>query len=176
MTWTLKSSHIAWVRTIILNFVKHILIIASFYSDVPFPEEQTIGLDSFIFNSCGTNVGQYGPFKEECISYYESLCMYHFFFVIIIFIQYYHNNIDNIIYIHDNIIFKASITPKWTCSTITSMNEENPIDNETYLGKIIASYISTKCNLLKFGNCDTWIFLLWFIIDIEHIYFLLVRK
>ena len=53
--------------------------LVSFYSDVPFPEEQTIGLDSFIFNSCGTNVGKYDPIKEECISYYESLGMYHLF-------------------------------------------------------------------------------------------------
>jgi len=72
--------------------------------DVPFPEEQTIGLDSFIFNSCGTNVGQYGPYKEECISYYESLGG---------------NNTE---------------VDMLDLATITSMGEEAEANSEMYLG------------------------------------------
>merc|ERR1719397_91670 len=41
--------------------------------EVPYPEQPGVGLDSFLFNSCGTNTGQFGPYKEECVSYYESL-------------------------------------------------------------------------------------------------------
>ena len=43
------------------------------FAEVPYPEQPGVGLDSFLFNSCGTNTGQFGPYKEECVSYYESL-------------------------------------------------------------------------------------------------------
>ena len=42
------------------------------FSDVPYPEETT-EVESFIFTSCGSNVGQFPPSKEECVTYYESL-------------------------------------------------------------------------------------------------------
>ena len=41
-------------------------------SDVPYPEETT-GVESFIFTSCGNNVGKMPPTIEDCVTYYESL-------------------------------------------------------------------------------------------------------
>ena len=74
--------------------------------DVDFPEEQTIGLDSFIFNSCGTNVGQYGPYKEECVLYYENLGRQITTIFLIIL------SISEII-----LFLKGAIIQKWTCLT-----------------------------------------------------------
>ena len=62
------------------------------------------------------------------------------FFVIIICIQYYHNNIDNIIHIHDH--FQGGNNTEvdmLDLATITSMDDENPVDNEKYLGNIVYS-------------------------------------
>lgn len=42
------------------------------FSEVPYPKE-TIEVDSFVFTSCGSNVGHLPPSKEECVTYYESL-------------------------------------------------------------------------------------------------------
>ena len=41
-------------------------------SDVPYNEDQT-EVDSYIFTSCGNNVGNFPPTKEDCVTYYESL-------------------------------------------------------------------------------------------------------
>ena len=40
--------------------------------DVDYPEETT-EVESYIFTSCGSNVGRLPPTKEECVTYYESL-------------------------------------------------------------------------------------------------------
>ena len=40
--------------------------------DVPNPPEQT-EVDSYVFTSCGNNVGNLPPTAEDCVTYYESL-------------------------------------------------------------------------------------------------------
>ena len=40
--------------------------------DVDYPEDTT-EVESFIFTSCGSNVGRLPPTAEECVTYYESL-------------------------------------------------------------------------------------------------------
>ena len=40
--------------------------------DVPWNEEQT-EVESYVFTSCGNNVGNFPPTAEDCVTYYESL-------------------------------------------------------------------------------------------------------